>query len=97
MNLSDAGKLMEDIFSSMQRSGMIPEDVVVTPETVILGNGSVLDSLGFVTFISDLEEKLCDATGKELYLVLDEIHEFNTEKTSLSVGILTKFIQQLAS
>ena len=97
MNQEVAYRLIQDTFQSLQRTGMIEEGLTVSRDIVILGNASVLDSLAFVTFISDLEERLCDATGKDLFLVLNDIHEFNSEQTFLSIGILSDFIQQLAT
>lgn len=76
----------------MQRSGMISADTKVTPDTVILGAGSVLDSLGFVTFISELEERLCVELDKEVYLVLNEMGEFNINNPFLSAGTIARYI-----
>ena len=95
-NLS-ALKLMQDSFDSMQRSGMMEDVVTVTPDTVILGSGSSLDSLGFVTFISDLEERICAESGMELYLVLTEIHDFNADQAFLSTGTLAQYIEKITA
>jgi hypothetical protein len=45
-------ELMQDSFDSMMRSGLLENEVEVSPETVLLGVGSSLDSLGFITFLS---------------------------------------------
>ena len=95
MNTKSVIELMQKSFDSMQRSGMLEEAVVVDSGTVILGAGSSLDSLGFVTFISDLEERVSDETGHEHYLVLNEIHEFNAEQAFLSAGTLAQYIEKI--
>jgi len=88
-------QLMQDSFNSMQRSGMFEDAVVVNSDTVILGSGSSLDSIGFVTFVSDMEERVSAETGQELYLVLTEIHEFNADQAFLSAGTLAQYIDKI--
>jgi hypothetical protein len=88
-------KLMQDSFDSMQRSGMMDEAITVSQDTVILGTGSTLDSLGFVTFISDLEERVSAAAGKEYFLILTDIHEANSDQAFLSADALAAYIEQI--
>lgn len=95
MDKNTALRLMQDSFDSMQRSGMLDESVKVGEGTVILGSGSVLDSLGFVTFISDMEERVSDEAGADHYLILTEIHEFNAEQTFLSAETLASYIEKI--
>ena len=70
--------------------------MTVEPTTVILGSGTVLDSLGFVTFISDMEERISAAAGQEYYLILTEIHEYNAEEAFLSAGTLARYIEKIS-
>lgn len=95
MDIKRALQLMQDSFDSMQRSGMMKEIITVTSDTVILGSGSPLDSLEFVTFISDLEERLCVELDKEVYLVLNEIGEFNINNPFLSAGTIARYIEKI--
>ena len=95
MNSTTAIKLMQESFDSLQRSGILEGAILVTSDTVILGTGSFLNSLGFVTFISDMEERVSAVTGQEHYLVLTEIHEFNADKAFLSVGTLAQYIEKI--
>jgi len=95
MDAQAALNLMQNTFDSMQRSGMISENLKFDPDMVILGAGSVLDSLGFVTFISDLEERLCVELDKEIYLVHHEIDEFNTNSQFLSADTIARFIERI--
>jgi len=92
---NSAFTLMQESFDSMQRSGMIDEVIAVTPDTVILGTGSTLDSLGFVTFISDLEERISAAAGKDCFLILTDIHEANSDQAFLSADALASYIEQI--
>lgn len=88
-------QLMQSSFDSMQRSGMFEETITVTSDTVILGTGSSLDSLGFVTFISDLEDRVSAETGSDHYLILTEIHEANADQAFLSAGTLANYIEKI--
>ena len=75
IHIKKALSIMQNSVDSMQRSGMITESIVVSSETVILGKGSFLDSLGFVTFISDIEERVSSVEGKDHYLILTDIQD----------------------
>lgn len=41
------------------------------PETIIVGAGGALDSLGIVNFVIAVEEKIADATGAPVQLLDD--------------------------
>ena len=85
-------KAIQDSFDSLYNSEMISEKVEVTDDTVIIGRASVLDSIAFITLFSELEDRLSEASGKEIFLVLGDIHEFNSDKSSLGVNVLTDYI-----
>jgi IMP cyclohydrolase len=88
----DATRLVQDTYNSLHRVGLIENSVTVTGDTIVLGNGSILDSIAFVTFITDLEDRLTRETKKDVFLVLNEIHEFNADNPYLSVDTLVKYI-----
>lgn len=87
-----AFQMIQDSFTSLHRSGMLEQDLVIGQNTVILGAGSPLDSLAFVTFITDIEDRMCSETGREIYLVLSEILEFNGDNPYLAAGKLADYI-----
>lgn len=95
MTHEQALSIMHEVFNGMKTSGMFNEDSSLDADTVILGVGSSFDSLGFVTFISDLEERVSDVAGDEIYLILTDIHEFNKDKTVLSASTLAAFIESI--
>ncbi len=67
----------------------------VIPQMSLLGKDSQLDSVGFVSFISDIEERLSTETGKEIYLVLDDIQGFDMNNPHLSVNHFVKYLSNL--
>lgn len=89
-------ELIQESIHGLRRAGLLDHELVVDPSTVLLGMGSELDSVAFVTLISDLEERLSRETGEDLFLVLDDLHEFNGENPSLTVRSLAPYLVELA-
>ncbi len=86
-------ELIQETVESLIRSGVIETAFEVANTTVLLGMGSQLDSLGFVTFITDLEERLIDETGNDdLYFTLDDIEGFNMDNPNLTVEIFADYM-----
>lgn len=92
ISYEDAIQLIQESYDSMYRSGMINTKVTITDDTQILGNSPVLDSLGFVTLFTDLEDRIERKTNKEIYLVLDEIIDFDINSPYLSARMITNYI-----
>jgi len=67
------------------------------PDTVIFGADSPLDSIGFVTFVTDMEDRLSAATGKEISITLLDIDDFNESDPHLTVKRLADFLVRLSS
>jgi len=88
-------QLIQDSLSSLRRAGLVEQEVQVRDETILLGAGSPLDSIAFVTFVTDLEDRLNRASDQELFLVLNDIHEFNPDSLFLSAGTLARYIVKL--
>ncbi len=96
MTKDRALQLIKEVFDSLGEENLLDEAVIVNSDTFLLGNNSPLDSVGFVTFITDLEERLIQETNNdEIYLVLDKIDDFNTNECVLSVDMLARHIVKL--
>jgi hypothetical protein len=91
-----AKKMILDSFESLYRSGTIEKQVTITGETVLLGSDAFLDSIGFVTFVADIEESLEEQTDQEIYIVLNEIAEFNVNRPELTVDVFTQYLVKLS-
>jgi hypothetical protein len=85
-------KLINECVDSLIRSGSIDPIENFSRDTVILGGGSVLDSISFVTFITEVEDRIQSETGEEFYLVLNEIDAFNINNPNLTIGGLSDYI-----
>ena len=93
-----AMEMISEVFDSLFRSGIIPDKVDSNEKTIILGPGSPIDSIGFVSFITELEDQLIDETNEDIYLIINDIHEYNianfTDKF-LAAGVVAQFIEKL--
>lgn len=92
MTPESAISLIQESFDSLYQSGVITEDIIVDKNTPILGENSILDSIGFITLFTDIEDRISQNTGKEIYLVLDEITDFNINNPYLSAGIIANYL-----
>ena len=97
MDHNSAIEMMQDCLDSLTRSGTINHSVELRPEAELLGSNALLDSIGFVTFVTDLEDRLQVKLNKECYLVLNEIADFNVNSPSLTIGTLAHYILKLAN
>ncbi len=89
-------QLIQETIAALRRSGMVENATAVTGETALMGTGSPLDSIAFVTFVTELEERLSRETNQELYLVLRDIHDFNGDAEVLSADTMARYLVKLA-
>jgi len=54
-----------------------------------------LDSIEFVSFVTDLEERISVEANKDLYLVVNEIGDSNINEPNLTVATLAKHVVML--
>ena len=69
-------------------------DFELTDETILLGEDSVMDSFDFVSFVSALEEKIADETGKTVSVVSEKAFskKYSPFKT---VDRITDYVMEL--
>ena len=82
---------------ALRQHSLIDQEITVRDDTVLLGVGTALDSIAFVTFMTDMEDRLSLETGQEIFLVLEDVHEFNYENAYLSAEILARYIVSLST
>lgn len=83
--------MMAAVLEGLRRSGMAEAGQPLTKDSVLIGAGAILDSLGFVTFVAEVEDRLSHEAGTPVELILTEIWEFNTENPALTAGILADY------
>jgi acyl carrier protein len=94
---NSAFNMLQESLDSLTRAGTIKNTIKIQPTTQLLGPESSLDSLGFVTFITDIEDRMQLELGKDCYLVLNDIAQFNVNSPSLTVDVLTRYMVKLAA
>jgi len=85
-------KLMQDCMNNLFSSEMIAEKVIVEPGTPLFGNGSNLDSMAFVTFITDVEERITQITKEDLFIVLSDIEELFPNAPCLTADMFADYL-----
>ena len=91
-------KIIFESLNAIIDSKMVPKSFEVNDDTVLIGMGGNLDSISFVAFATDVEEKIEEEIDKEFILKLQEIHDLNEGKNALVVRdmarLLTKIINK---
>ncbi len=95
MTRDSAVMMMADIIEGLRRSDMAAAGDPLTEHTVLIGAGAILDSIGFVTFVAEVEDALNRDRAEPVELILTEIWEFNSENPSLTAGILADYCARL--
>ena len=91
MTREQALAMMGEVIEGLRRSAMVPAGAALGPETVLIGPGAVLDSLGFVTFIAEMEDQLNRDRAEPVELILTEIWDFSLENPTLTASILADY------
>lgn len=86
--------VVKSVSQTLSESGEI--SIVVSPETILFGEGSVIDSLTLVNVIVDIEEMLFGEYGEPYYLTDDDA-VFREPSPFNSVNSLTDYIIEITS
>ncbi len=86
--------VVKTVSQSLSESG--ETSIVVSPETILFGEGSVIDSLTLVNVIVDIEEMLFEEYGEAYYLTDDDA-VFREPSPFSSVNSLTDYIIEITS
>lgn len=87
-------EIVEKILMDLQKAGMLEGDLNFSENLALIGPGSPLDSLAFISFLTQLEDKLSLEKETDVYISLNEIQGFDLSKNHLVVKDL---IQHLSS
>jgi acyl carrier protein len=87
--------LIQDSFDSLLSADLLTEPVVAADATTLLGPDSLLDSIAFVTFMVELEDRIHQTEGaamSDFSLAINEIHERSSDESGLTVGSLADYV-----
>lgn len=97
MDRADIITIIKQSFEGLIKSGLIPEAdrIALHDNTVIFGATSPLDSISFVTLVSDVEDRMNMHSTNDLAIDLTEIDNFSVEEPNLTVAKLADFLVEL--
>jgi len=84
--------IMQKSFEGLYASGIIDQIVDLTNETAIFGSGSKLDSMAFVSFITDVEDAISTIQKKEIFVVLSDIEDLYPDAPILTADMLAHYL-----
>jgi acyl carrier protein len=87
-------KIMESIFSAVEEiNRLLPEErqLKKSADTLLLGKGANLDSLGLVNFIVTVEQNIEEQLGRSITLA-DERAMSQTTSPFRNIGTLSEYI-----
>ena len=87
--------LIQKSLNNLHSSGLISQKINVEMSTHLFGADSDIDSMSFVTLITEVEDAASEASGAELFIVLSDIEEMFPDAPGLSVEMLIAYIQSL--
>lgn len=97
LNKETALQLMRECADSLLRSDMIEQPIDLTPSALLYGEGANLDSIGFVTFVTGVEERLNEKLGGDLVIALLDIDDFDDSAPMLTVDRFADYLVRLAA
>lgn len=87
--------LIQESFDALYSAGFIEERISASLNENIFGLNSQLDSMSFVTFMTELEDRISQKRQKDIFIVLSDLDEIFPNQTSLTVEMLIKYINML--
>jgi acyl carrier protein len=94
---SDALHMIQQTLTSLHDSGMLEKEVTVQDSTPLMGTGTSLDSLAFVNFITELEDRLNSETSRDNLLLVTEVAGWDGSCVALTAGALAEYISRVTS
>lgn len=90
--------LIQDSLDSLYRSGTVKSEISVSEDTVLMGSDVAdgLDSLGFVNFVMDVEDRLQKDLDGDYPVILTDIGGFDVNNPVLTAGVLADHLVTLA-
>ena len=97
LNTSKTINIMQVCLDNLLEAGMLDEKVEVYLDTPLFGEGSKLDSMGFVTFITEVEEKVIEESNKDIFIVLSDIEELYPDAPVLNASMFSDYLLSIAN
>jgi len=89
--------LIQNSLDGLYRASMIDAQVSVVNETPLFGGSSNIDSMSFVALMTDVEDRLCQSTGRDIFVVLSDIEDMYPNAPTLTAGMLANYLEALVN
>ena len=86
-------QIFQDSYEALFSGDYIEKEITVNENTNLIGGDSVLDSIGFVTLFAEVEERLSDLVGDEVFLVFEDIADLDLDEPELTVAVMINYIE----
>jgi hypothetical protein len=86
-------KAIDDVNAQKTEGGLL----IDSPETLLLSESGVIDSLAFAFLVVCIEQYALDDLGKEIILFDDEVMQMDFDSLDnpfMTIGSLTNFVQR---
>jgi hypothetical protein len=97
LSKNDIIPLIQKSLDGLFEASMLNEKVLVVDEAPLFGGSSNIDSMCFVALMTDIEDKLCESTGKNIFVVLSDIEELYPDSPVLTAGMLANYLSILSN
>ena len=92
----DIAKIVFDCIDDLNKQLPVGGRLTKVADSILIGDGGVLDSLGLITLCVNIEQALSDQLGMEC-AVLDELMTERAEHPMRTVGTMMQWIEQQAN
>ena len=91
LSKQQAKDLVRDSIIAINEEKEEGQKIPVSDDTILLGSGTLLDSLNIVVLITDIEERLHALTGRELQIT-EDMMSFEGDNPFRTVATLSEHI-----
>jgi len=96
-NKLDIINIIQTALDELHDSAIIENRVFAEKNTPIIGDGAELDSVAFITLISDIESRVCEKFNKDIFIILSDIQSLDDESSAMNVDMLTNYLLTIIS
>ena len=97
MNINEALVLISEVLVNLESENLLDAPVVFSDNLPLLGPNSPLDSLSFISFLTELEDRVTLLNSRDTYIVLNEIAEFDVSSNRLTALQLASHLTKLVN
>jgi len=91
--MTEISRLIYETIDEINEQSPPDRKISKSEQTVIVGEGSALDSLGIINFLVSLEERVAAFTGRSVTLLNDEVLS-DPARPLRTLALIEKFISE---